>query len=149
MVTDRDVYISEEIKKRDAEIERLRAALRPFADALKGNWSMQPGSMKIIAGPWASDLRLELTLAHFRNASYALEDAAPSAPSDGEAATAALAEYEAHGGVSLKDLKAEIARAALEEGMTSPDEREDCTGLEDSSTANPCGREDCEEGEGL
>ena len=29
--------------------------------------------------------------------------------------------------------------------MTSPDEREDCTGLEDSSTANPCGREDCEE----
>ena len=27
MVTDRDVYISEEIKKRDVEIERLRAAL--------------------------------------------------------------------------------------------------------------------------
>ena len=42
-----------------------------------------------------------------------------------------------------------VSRAALEEGMTSPDEREDCTGLEDSSTANPCGREDCEEGEGL
>lgn len=90
----------------DARTEsmRLRAALRPFADALKGYWSMQPGSMKIVAGPWASDLRLELTLVHFRNASY-----------------------------------------ALEEGMTSPDEREDCTGLEDSSTANPCGREDCEE----
>lgn len=38
-----------------------------------------------------------------------------------------------------------VARAALEEGMTSPDEREDCTGLEDSSTVNPCGHEDCEE----
>lgn len=31
MVTDRDVYISEEIKKRDVEIERLRAALEPLA----------------------------------------------------------------------------------------------------------------------
>ena len=31
MVTDRDVYISEEIKKRDAEIERLRAALERIA----------------------------------------------------------------------------------------------------------------------
>lgn len=41
----------------------------------------------------------------------------------------------------------ERLRAALEEGMTSPDEREDCTGLEDSSTANPRGREDCEEEE--
>lgn len=31
MVTDRSVYISEEIKKRDAEIERLRAALEEIA----------------------------------------------------------------------------------------------------------------------
>lgn len=69
-----------DLAARDAEVARLRAALRPFADALKGYWSMQPGSMKIVAGPWASDLRLELTLAHFRNASYALEGAAPSAP---------------------------------------------------------------------
>lgn len=67
-------------KQHLSRIEHLEAALRPFADALKGNWSMQPGSMKIIAGPWASDLRIELTLAHFRNASYALDGAAPSAP---------------------------------------------------------------------
>ncbi len=42
MVTDRDVYISEEIKKRDAEIERLRAALREVMDDLtligKNHW---------------------------------------------------------------------------------------------------------------
>lgn len=48
----------------------------------------------------------------------------------------------------VENCRNHIARAAMEEGMTSPDEREDCTGLEDSSTANPCGREDCEE-EGL
>jgi hypothetical protein len=56
-----------------AEIERLRAALEPFANALKGNWSHQGGSMKIVAGPHAHDLRLELTLYDFRRAALAQE----------------------------------------------------------------------------
>jgi recombinational DNA repair ATPase RecF len=53
--------------------ERLRAALEPFANALKGNWSAQSGSMKIVAGPHAHDLRLELTLYDFRRAALAQE----------------------------------------------------------------------------
>jgi hypothetical protein len=53
--------------------ERLRAALEPFANALKGNWSHQGGSMKIVAGPHANDLRLELTLYDFRRAALAEE----------------------------------------------------------------------------
>lgn len=57
------------------EIERLREALEPFANALKGNWSSQSGSMKIVAGPHANDLRLELTLYDFRRAALAQEKA--------------------------------------------------------------------------
>jgi hypothetical protein len=53
--------------------ERLRAALEPFANALKGNWSHQGDSMKIVAGPHANDLRLELTLYDFRRAALAEE----------------------------------------------------------------------------
>jgi hypothetical protein len=52
---------------------RLQAALEPFANALKGNWSAQSGSMKIVAGPHAHDLRLELTLYDFRRAALAQE----------------------------------------------------------------------------
>ncbi len=57
-----------------AENERLRAALEPFAKALKGNWSAQPDSMAIVAGPHGGDLRLEFTLADFRRAAALAEE---------------------------------------------------------------------------
>jgi hypothetical protein len=50
------------------EIERLRAALKPFANALKGNWSHQSDEMPIDAGFGASDLRLRFRLGDFRAA---------------------------------------------------------------------------------
>lgn len=56
-----------------AEVERLRAALKPFGEALKGNWSAQSDNMKIFAGPHAYDLRLEFTLADFRRAALGEE----------------------------------------------------------------------------
>ena len=54
------------------EIERLRAALEPFANALKGNWSHQSDEMPIDAGFGATDLRLRLRLGDFRAARAAL-----------------------------------------------------------------------------
>ncbi len=56
-----------------AEIERLRAALEPFANAVEGNWSQQPDSLPIVAGYGAHDLRLRFTLGDFRRARAALE----------------------------------------------------------------------------
>ena len=51
-----------------AENARLRAALKPFATALKGNWSYQSDDMPIDAGFGASDLRLRFRLGDFRSA---------------------------------------------------------------------------------
>ncbi len=51
-----------------AENARLRAALKPFANALKGNWSYQSDEMPIDAGFGASDLRLRFRLGDFRAA---------------------------------------------------------------------------------
>jgi len=51
-----------------AENARLRAALKPFASALKGNWSYQSDEMPIDAGFGASDLRLRFRLGDFRAA---------------------------------------------------------------------------------
>jgi vacuolar-type H+-ATPase catalytic subunit A/Vma1 len=51
-----------------AENARLRAALKPFAAALKGNWSHQSDEMPIDAGFGASDLRLRFRLGDFRAA---------------------------------------------------------------------------------
>lgn len=51
-----------------AENARLRAALKPFATALKGNWSYQSDEMPIDAGFGASDLRLRFRLGDFRAA---------------------------------------------------------------------------------
>jgi hypothetical protein len=55
-----------------AENARLRAALKPFASALKGNWSYQSDEMPIDAGFGASDLRLRFRLGDFRAARAAL-----------------------------------------------------------------------------
>jgi hypothetical protein len=60
------------LKEAAAEIERLRAALEPFAGALEGNWSHQPDSLPIVAGYGAHDLRLRFTLGDFRRARTAL-----------------------------------------------------------------------------
>jgi hypothetical protein len=51
-----------------AENARLRAALKPFASALKGNWSYQSDEMPIDACFGASDLRLRFRLGDFRAA---------------------------------------------------------------------------------
>lgn len=51
-----------------AENAKLRAALKPFASALKGNWSHQSDEMPIDAGFGASDLRLRFRLRDFRAA---------------------------------------------------------------------------------
>ena len=49
------------------EIERLRAALEPFAEALKGNWSNQNDRFPLAVG-LSHDLRLTLELGDFRRA---------------------------------------------------------------------------------
>jgi len=68
-------YVKEtELTTLRAEIEQLRVALEPFATALKGNWSRQSGSMKILAGPQAADLRIELTLYDFRLAALTTQE---------------------------------------------------------------------------
>jgi len=61
--------------KHDAQvdIDRLRAALEPFATALKGNWSHQPDDMIIDAGFGATDLRMRFRLGDFRAARAALD----------------------------------------------------------------------------
>lgn len=56
-----------------AENERLREALRPFAEALKGNWSKQPDDFPLDVGFGATDLRLKLRLGDFRRARAAME----------------------------------------------------------------------------
>jgi hypothetical protein len=70
---EREWWAAAEIERLRDEVERLRAALEPFANALKGNWSHQGDSMKIVAGPHANDLRLELTLYDFCRAALAEE----------------------------------------------------------------------------
>ena len=64
-----------DLEKQDAEIERLREALQPFAKVLKGNWSHQSNEMLMSFG-FGEDKRLELTLGDFRNASAALKEKA-------------------------------------------------------------------------
>ncbi|MFM2005447.1 MAG: hypothetical protein RLZZ09_1102 [Pseudomonadota bacterium] len=64
------------------EIERLRAALAPFAGVLGGNWSHQPDSLPIVAGYGAHDLRLRFTLGDFRRARAAFI----AKPAEGEKA---------------------------------------------------------------
>jgi len=54
------------------EIEKLRAALRPFADALQGHYHHQVNEMPIVAGYHKGDLRFKLTLGDFREARAAL-----------------------------------------------------------------------------
>lgn len=70
---------ADDIDRLLAEVDRLAArvwkfgsALRPFAEALKGNWSQQPDDMPIEAGPSEHDLRLQLRLGDFRKARAAL-----------------------------------------------------------------------------
>jgi hypothetical protein len=57
-----------------AENEWLRAVLKPFANALKGNWSHQPDHMPLDVGHGPDDLRLRLTLGDFRRAHAALQE---------------------------------------------------------------------------
>jgi hypothetical protein len=54
------------------DIERLREALKPFADVVKGNWSEQPDTMPMSYG-FGSDKRFDLTLGDFRKARAALK----------------------------------------------------------------------------
>jgi len=63
---------ADELSRLTAENERLRAALEPFAAALKGNWSHQPDSMVIVAGPFHTDMRMDFKLGDFRRARAAL-----------------------------------------------------------------------------
>ncbi len=64
--------LKQEIRKLLAEKDKLRAALKPFATALKGNWSYQSDEMPIDAGFGASDLRLRFRLGDFRAARAAI-----------------------------------------------------------------------------
>lgn len=57
----------------EAERDRLREALSPFATALKGNWSHQPDNMVIVAGT-PTDLRFAFLLRDFRLAREALKE---------------------------------------------------------------------------
>jgi NifU-like protein involved in Fe-S cluster formation len=54
------------------EIEKLRVALRPFANALQGHYHHQVNEMPIVAGYHKDDLRFKLTLGDFRKARAAL-----------------------------------------------------------------------------
>jgi len=54
-------------------VEALEDALRPFAEAIKGNYSNQPDSAWLMCGLNGSDLRLTLGLADFRRAKELLE----------------------------------------------------------------------------
>jgi len=56
----------------DAERARLQEALKPFAEALKGNWSHQQDTSSIVAGLHSNDLRLTFLLGDFRRARSAL-----------------------------------------------------------------------------
>ena len=60
------------LKKAADEIEKLRAALRPFADVLQGHYHHQVNEMQIVAGYHKDDLRFKLTLGDFRDARAAL-----------------------------------------------------------------------------
>lgn len=60
-----------------AELERKDAALRPFAEALQGYWSLQPDSL-LINTQWGAknpDLRMRITVGDFRRARAALSPA--------------------------------------------------------------------------
>jgi len=65
------------ILDQDAEIERLREALKPFAEVLKGHWSHQSDDMVLSVG-FGDDKRLELRLGDFRLARSALQQTQPS-----------------------------------------------------------------------
>jgi hypothetical protein len=56
-----------------AEVLRLRDALRPFAEALQGNYFHQPDNLKISMGSGKDDLRWVLPLGDFRRARTALQ----------------------------------------------------------------------------
>jgi hypothetical protein len=57
----------------EAENEKLRAAIEPFALALAGNWSHQPDNLAIDAG-FGIDLRMHFSLGDFRRARAALKE---------------------------------------------------------------------------
>jgi len=65
-------FLKKRAEKAEADNARLRAALEPFASALKGNWSHQPDGTKILCGTSEFDLRLNLTLGDFRRAAAAI-----------------------------------------------------------------------------
>ena len=60
------------ITRLTAEVERLRAALMPFAEALKGNWSKQPDDMPLDVGFGPMDLRIRIPIGDFRRARAAI-----------------------------------------------------------------------------
>jgi hypothetical protein len=70
------------VEQQDREIAKLRAALKPFATALKGNWSHQSDEMPIDAGFGATDLRMQFRLGDFRRARAALEIKTPKDTKD-------------------------------------------------------------------
>lgn len=61
------------IEAQAAEISRLRDALKPFAEVLKGNYSHQHDDLPISAGFGRDDLRFVLSLSDFRRSRTALE----------------------------------------------------------------------------
>jgi predicted nuclease with TOPRIM domain len=57
----------------EAKVERLREALKPFADIVKGNWNEQPDTMPMSYG-FGIDKRFDLTLGDFRKARATLKE---------------------------------------------------------------------------
>jgi len=64
-------YVNPDGPEAAKEIERLREALKPFADVVKGNWDEQPDTMPMSYG-FGVDKRFDLTLGDFRKARAAL-----------------------------------------------------------------------------
>jgi hypothetical protein len=66
------VAVDDHMTKLSTENAKLRAALRPFANALQGHYHHQVNEMPIVAGYHKDDLRFKLTLGDFREACAAL-----------------------------------------------------------------------------
>lgn len=58
----------------ERNVAKLREALRPFADELKGNYSSQADEFPIVCGGGMYDIRFTLTLQNFRRAVTALAE---------------------------------------------------------------------------
>ena len=65
-------YLERLLDYKDAEIERLREALKPFADVVKENGNEQSDDMPMSYG-FGVDKRFDLTLGDFRKARSALQ----------------------------------------------------------------------------